>query len=118
MLRGAHSIAAPLASMIRPPLAAEYITSSGLPTMPSREPTQTNEPPAAGISGAKCFITRKALSRLLCSTFFASSYAISVSGLLTCRPWLRTTTSTVPKVSAACSARLATNASSLRSPGT
>ena len=29
MLRGAHSIAAPLASMIRPPLAAEYSTSSG-----------------------------------------------------------------------------------------
>ena len=86
--------------------------------MPSRELTHTNEPPAAGISGAKCFITRNALSRLLWSTFFASSYAISVSGLLACRPWLRTTTSTEPKVSAACSARLATNASSLRSPGT
>src|SRR5215216_6719351 len=118
MLRAAHSIAAPLASMIRPPFAAEYSTSSDLPTMPSRELTHTNEPPAAGISDAKCFITTNALSRLVSSTFFASSYAISMSGLLTCRPWLRTTTSTEPKVSAACLARLATNASSLRSPGT
>ncbi len=73
MLRAAHSIAAPLASMMRPPLAAEYRTCPAMPTMPSRELTQTNEPPVSGISGAKCFITRNALSRLLSSTFLASS---------------------------------------------
>src|SRR5829696_5816239 len=116
MLRGAHSMAAPLASMMSPPLAAEYITSSDLPTMPSREPTQTKEPPESGISGAKCFITRNALSRLLWSTFLASSYSTAINGLPNCRPWFNTTTSTVPTESAAWRARLATNASSLRSP--
>jgi hypothetical protein len=33
MFRGAHSIPAPLAGMMRPPSAAEHRTSFGLPTM-------------------------------------------------------------------------------------
>lgn len=76
-----------------------------MPTIPSLELTQTNEPPAAGISGAKCFLTRKALRRLLSGTFLASAYDISLSGELTCRPWLGRTTSTVPKKSAVCLTR-------------
>ncbi len=89
-----------------------------MPTMPSREPTHTNEPPAWGISGAKCFITRKALSRLLCKTSRAACVVHLDQGAAGLQAVVEH--DDVHRIEGIRSplARSATNVSSLRSPGT